>query len=379
MEIVALIVAALVAVSALGGGDGAALTVAGVELRGATSFATGLEFEGTEVGGLSGIAYDRRRGVYYALSDDRSQRGPSRFYTLEIDLSDGSLDDGDVEVVDVTPLTDGRGDTFEPQAIDPEGITLVRRRLFVSTEGDARADPPIAPFVDGFRRSGRRRLSLPVPGRFAPDAGGTRGVRFNEGFESLTSTPSGRALYAATETSLTQDGPSTDVGQPSLARILRFDLRGRRPREEHVYVVEPVAEPPDPLDAFRVNGLVELLALDDAGTFLALERSFSVGRGNTVRLYEISTAGATDVSGEETLFPGGERLPLEPVSKRLLLDFADLGLVPDNLEALAFGPPLAGGRLPLIVVSDNNFNPAQETQFVLLAVELTGRVERACC
>ena len=59
--------------------------------------------------------------------------------------------------------------------------------------------------------------------------------------------------------------------------------------------------------------------------------------------------------------------------KRLLLDFADLGLVPDNLEGLALGPTLPDGRLPLIVVSDNNFNPDQETQFVLLVLELAQR------
>ncbi|NNL68457.1 MAG: esterase-like activity of phytase family protein, partial [Acidimicrobiia bacterium] len=326
----------------------------------------------TEVGGLSGITYDRRRNVYYALSDDRSQRAPSRFYTLKIDLGDGRLDAGDVVVVDVTPLTDRSGDSFAAKAIDPEGITLVgRRRLFISTEGDADAEPPIDPFVNRFKRSGRQKKALRLPARFLPDADGTTGVRFNEGFESLTSTPGGDSLYAATEASLAQDGPATDVGQSSLARLLHYDLRDRRVRAEYVYVVEPVAEPPDPPDAFRINGLVELLALDDEGTFLALERSFSVGRGNTVNLYEVSTAGATDVSGEETLFPGGEMLAHEPVSKRRLLSFADLGLVPDNLEGLAFGPPMADGRLPLIVVSDNNFNPDQETQFVLLAVELT--------
>lgn len=60
-----------------------------------------------------------------------------------------------------------------------------------------------------------------------------------------------------------------------------------------------------------------------------------------------------------------------PVTKRLLLNFADLGLsTVDNLEGLAFGPPLADGRLPLIVVSDNNFAPNQVTQFVALAVDL---------
>ncbi len=61
------------------------------------------------------------------------------------------------------------------------------------------------------------------------------------------------------------------------------------------------------------------------------------------------------------------------MSKRRLLGFADLGLLPDNLEGMALGPPMADGRRPLVVVGDNNFNPAQETQFVLLAVDLVGQ------
>ena len=46
-------------------------------------------FMGTQVGGLSGIAYDEARGVYYSLSDDPSQFGPARYYTLAVDLGDG--------------------------------------------------------------------------------------------------------------------------------------------------------------------------------------------------------------------------------------------------------------------------------------------------
>ena len=34
------------------------------------------------------------------------------------------------------------------------------------------------------------------------------------------------------------------------------------------------------------------------------------------------------------------------------------------------GPPLADGRVPLILVSDNNFSDFQTTQFIALAVEL---------
>ena len=39
--------------------------------------------EGFRVGGLSGLVYDRRQDLYYAVSDDR--RSP-RFYTLAIPL-----------------------------------------------------------------------------------------------------------------------------------------------------------------------------------------------------------------------------------------------------------------------------------------------------
>jgi hypothetical protein len=58
-----------------------------------------------------------------------------------------------------------------------------------------------------------------------------------------------------------------------------------------------------------------------------------------------------------------------PVDKQFLLDVqTDLGITPDNLEGMAFGGLLPDGRLPLILVSDNNFDPAAVTQFIVLAV-----------
>ena len=48
--------------------------VVGVELLGVVTFPTGNRFKNTEVGGLSGITYDKIKDVYYTLSDDRSQR-----------------------------------------------------------------------------------------------------------------------------------------------------------------------------------------------------------------------------------------------------------------------------------------------------------------
>lgn len=43
---------------------------------------------------------------------------------------------------------------------------------------------------------------------------------------------------------------------------------------------------------------------------------------------------------------------------------------PDNAEGMTFVPPLSDGRQTLILVSDNNFNSAQITQFILLALDL---------
>src|SRR5580765_674839 len=45
-----------------------------------------IQIDGTTVGGLSGIAYDARRGVYYIISDDRGDFGPARFYTARITI-----------------------------------------------------------------------------------------------------------------------------------------------------------------------------------------------------------------------------------------------------------------------------------------------------
>ena len=201
-------------------------------------------------------------------------------------------------------------------------------------------------------------------------------MRPNLGFESLNVTPDQQTLVTASEGALAQDGPIANLGQSSFARILEYRLSSGKPGAEYVYVVNPVAETPVPADQFRVNGLVELLPLDNVGTMLALERSFSVGAeggGNTIWLYEIQTQGATDVSGKFSLL----NETFTPVTKRLILNVeADLGIEPDNIEGMAFGPALPDGRIPLILVSDNNFAATQTTQFIVLAVELESTSSR---
>jgi hypothetical protein len=352
------------------------VTLSSYELIGTVNIPTGTQFDGTEIGGLSSITYDPNRGVYYAISDDQGTIDPVRYYTLAIDLADGRLDPGDITFLDVTKILDASGAPYAPGSLDPEGLVLAHEgSLYFTSEGFAARTPPVNPFVNRMNLNGHQTRSLLVPDKFLPNAAGTQGVRNNLAFESLNVTPDQRYLITASEGALAQDGPAANVGQSSLARILQYRLSSGVPGSEYVYVVNPVAETPVPPDQFRVNGLVELLPLDNLGTMLAMERSFSVGAGNTIWLYEISTQGATDVSGYFSLYPNGVTQPpvaFTPVTKRLILNVeADLGIEPDNLEGMAFGPALPDGRLPLVLVSDNNFDPAATTQFIVLAVQLT--------
>lgn len=342
----------------------ASATRPALELIGQELFATGTTFRGTEVGGLSGLAWDADRREYVALSDDRGDIDPARFYTLSIDLSDGRLNEGDVRFRDVTTLTRPGGRQFGPGTVDPEGIAVLRDgRLVITSEGDASA--LIDPFVAVFGRDGRQRYGLPVAPPYRPVADASRGIRDNLAFESATITPGGGYLFTATENALEQDGPAATPDNGSPSRLLRYDLRSGSLDRTVVYRTGPVAAEPVPAGGFATNGLVELLALD-RHTLLALERSFSVGVGNNVKIYLVDTSGATDVTGLGSIkrYDG----QLVAARKTLVLDLGTLGITLDNLEGMTFGPRLADGRRSLILVSDNNFSGTQVTQFLAFAM-----------
>jgi hypothetical protein len=336
-----------------------------LEFLGEEILPTGLQFEGTEVGGLSSIAYDAELDRYYVISDDQSVIDPARYYTFALDVADGNLDPGDVVVTDVTTLLDDAGLPFAAASFDPEGLALTKDdELVITSEGIA--NRLIPPWIRLFGLDGRQLEDLPVPLAFIPDAiPQTRGVRQNLGFESGTTF--GPYYLTGSEGALVQDGPAAGLGVPRPARLLRYNLKTGRPDRQYLYWTEPIAEPPVPPTDFAVNGLDELLALDKH-SFLAMERSFSVGApdtGNTIKLFTVELSGAKNINGRESL--AGQLGSIEPVRKTLLLDLDDLGIPLDNVEGMAFGPDLADGRRTLVLVSDNNFAPAQFTQFLLFA------------
>ncbi|MEM7592979.1 MAG: phytase, partial [Cyanobacteria bacterium P01_A01_bin.83] len=344
--------------------------VTDIEFIGEVSFETGFTFDETEVGGLSGLTFDQANNIFYAISDDQSSINDARYYDVAINLSDGSLDEGDVEFKEVTTLLNAAGDPFATGSLDTESIFLTDdETLFISSEGDS--DNLIDPFINEFTLDGQVFNELTIPEIFLPTADQTSGVQDNLAFESLTITPDGKQLFTATESALFQDGEIATLESGSPVRIVQYDLETEEAVGEFLYEIDPIPVAPDPVDGFADNGLVELLALDNEGTLLALERSFAEGVGNNIRLYETSIKGATDISGVDSLLDEeGEAIEVDAIAeKELILDFSDLGITLDNSEAVSFGEVLPDGRQSLIVTSDNNFSDSQITQFLAFAID----------
>lgn len=326
-----------------------------------------MRFRDTIVGGLSGIDCDSAKGEYLLLSDDRSDLAPARFYTARWTPTDAAP-----ELRDVVTLqqADGRPWSPRPQARDgvpvpdPEALRLrpdTGTILWTSEGDEARG---FGPALYESRRAGSLLREFALPAMFAPTPDGRRGTRDNLGFEGLALTPDHRHAWLAMENALIQDGPIPTLDSPGgPCRFTRIDLVSGTAVAQITY--QPDAIPHRPLlpGAYADNGVSEILTLD-AHRVLVLERAYTTGVGNSLRLYEIDTRSGTDTLALDALTPANHR----PATKTLVADFATLGLSRlDNTEGMCWGPPLADGRRLLVVVSDDNFNPLQVTQFAAFA------------
>jgi len=364
------------------GGAGASATSSlSLEFIGEHIIQTGARFEGTTIGGLSGIDFDPDSGVYYAISDARG--AGARFYALDIDLEPTRI--ASVRFGRVTALRDVGGRNFArlpgsgPRP-DPESIRFDpgSGTLYWSSEGDGTAS--LDPWIREAGRDGAFRREITTPVKFRRTTPGT-GVRDNQGFESLAINGDGATLFVANENALLQDGPAANRVDGSFVRIVALDKHTASVDAEYAYYVEPVPRVPRGHSGTRANGLVELLALGP-DRLLALERAYVAGSGNFVTLFEVDLAGASDVSNVVSLNADGD---WRPVKKHRIADlhsfrseildaragsaFAHETKVVDNLEGMTFGPTV-GGERTIVFVSDNNFGifGPQFTQFLAFRI-----------
>ncbi len=357
------------------------------------------QLNGQLIGGLSALDYDRRQNQFYALSDDRNNPHIIQF---NLDLTDrtsnsnspnetpnGTPQIAGVSRVEELSLTDANGNPQPPGSLDPEGLALTPGSIYISSEGDI--GQGIAPALVEFdRQTGQERRRLPIAPHYLPPdqpesidsakpadptaalmAASRRGIQPNLGFESLSTVLAAPGepvrLFTATEAPLLQDlpdrsstpsNPKSESPGPWRNRLAHYSLLGdSQPLliAEHLY---PLDRRPHSL----MIGLSDILALDNAGHFLAIERALAP-TGFQVKLYQIAIAGASDISGYDLL--QGPLRNVVPIAKQLLLDLNQLPVRLDNLEGLALGPTLADGSQSLVLIADDNFNRIQRNQILL--------------
>lgn len=340
--------------------DGASLRILGT-----AAIAPGTEWGGSRFGGISGIDRDPATGEYLLISDDRSAHAPARVYTARWDDAPAGL--APPRITGVRLLAHASGQPFASagaprpgmDAPDGEAVRWLPggAQFLWTSEGDfARG---FGPQLRAAHADGTHARTWALPASFQPGPHGS-GPRRNGTLEGLALSPDGRTAWLAMERPWRQDGPAArhgDAGAP--VRITAIDLDSGRPLRQIAYPPDAAPRPRRLPFGPELNGVSEILA-EDAHHLLVLERAYAAGSGFAARLYRIDTRGGSDTLDLPALRPGNHT----PVPKTLVADFAAMGLAVDNLEGMAWGAPLQRGACLLVLVSDDNFNPAQTTQFI---------------
>lgn len=334
-----------------------------------------LQFANTIVGGLSGIDFNPEKKEYYLISDDRSEKNPARFYTAAILINNNKIDT--VAFLRNTFLKDQTGN-FYPNSLhdpshtpDPEALRYnPKNNTFIwSSEGERIVNSKKTiwenPTITEIKPNGSFIDTFQLPPQVIMHET-ENGPRQNGVFEGLTFSQDYQSLFVSVEEPLYQDGPPAGVGDSTgVVRILKFNLETKKPVAQFAYRIDPVAHPAITPSSFKINGISDILYFDK-NKLLVVERSYSTGRLScTIKVF------IADISSAENIndVPSLKNKSIKTVSKKLLLNMDDLGIYIDNIEGVAFGPTLTNGKKSLIFIADNNFNPLEQTQFLLFEIE----------
>jgi molecular chaperone DnaK len=322
--------------------------VARLEFIGTAALAPGSTTpDGRTLGAFTGLTNDPRSGELVALSDTRIGDFEATLFDVDIDLSDGRLDDGDVTFGAATTLLDADGQPYGEE-LDGEALAMLDDGAVVVASEGAAADEHSStvrePFLHEFDAQGQFVGEWPIPEWYSPDPSQATGIRPEGGLMSLT-TAFGGQLIAAVEYTLYQDEESPGYDGEKFARLIAFDAATREPVAEYSYPLDPTGFERVGSDGRTVpSGLLDLVALDDGRAFIAAERSL---REDPIRtsLYEVV------LEADAAATPSTDR-PAARLTKRRLTDVE----VGGGFESIAFGPDLPDGRRTLILLADHGFD-----------------------
>lgn len=356
-------------------GQAAPIFVNGLALSGDLQDKGGNELR-FRVGYFSDIYYDPNRNEWWALSD----RGPgggvlsyatrAQRFTVDIHPVTGAI--ARFKIVETVVFRNKLGDPLDGIApgsaldaanlgnsFDPEGLVVhpITGNLLVSDE--------YGPSLYEFHRDGTLVRAFKIPESLKPvnadgsynfDGDGVTGRRTNRGFEGLAISPDGAHVYAMLQSAMVDEGG----GDGFCNRIVKFETATGTAVAQFAYRMEAASQGRGTSALVAVNG-------DD---FLVLERNnrgIGVGAEATPpnkKVFRISLAGATDVSGQILSNASCPTVTKNPTP------FLDLGAntlpelgnrVPEKWESLAIGPRLSNGSYVMLAGTDNDYSVTQNS------------------
>jgi len=328
------------------------------------------------LGGISAIAWTGADDTYWLLPD----RGPldgavdwtCRIEKVRIALPALPQQSVSVELLETIILKNCDGIPFTGLAsayeatkehtrrLDPEGIRVGKNgNLFISDE--------YGPRLIEFTTEGTFVREFELPDRYLVDTPGVSkpkenpfnhsGRQSNRGMEGLAFGDGGKMIGLMQSPLLQDSYRKSNLDKPAglNCRMPVFSSDGKC-ECEFLYQLENPK-----------NKLNEVLNCG-GGQFIVIERDGEVGdQANFKKLILVSTKNATDIKQHNQLPPFRAPEGVTPVRKRILIDLLDRkwGLagakMPEKIEGLAFGPDVDAEHRLLLVASDNDFVPEQET------------------
>lgn len=340
-----------------------------LELKNVYEIPYAAQFQGTPIGGLSGIDYDSKSDTYYIISDDRAERNKARVYSAKIIMQNDKIQK--IEFENVIFLKDKKGNFFEnytknpAMSCDPEDIRFYppKNSFIWSSEGERKKsilqDPTI--WFTNLEGDFLSELALPKILKMSSEE---QGPRRNGVLEGLTFYDHYQKILTNVEEPLYEDGERATQKKGGLIRLFAFDTHTGKNIAQYYYSIDAIAKNPIPSDAFAVNGVSALLHFKK-NKFWLVERSYSTGHAScTIKIYETELKNSKKIT--KTDHKNSQNKVLD---KSLVLNLDKLNIFVDNVEGITLGPKLSNGNPTLILITDNNFSENQKTQIFLFEIK----------
>lgn len=322
-------------------------------------------YEGTLVGGLSGIDYDGE--FYYVIVDVPSN---PRIYKFSIPISEEKID-----TVTIEGMTTFQKNTdfIKNNVFDSESILKDPKTGNFIVSGEGNISRSKVPSIIELDTTGTYVAHYELPSYFA--ANRPNGLINNGVFEGLSRSIDGNGIWVSTELPMRSDGPKPTLFRTkSPVRLTYYDKNSKKAEKQFSYLLAPIKKVP--FLPFMVNGASDVLAISDT-KFIFIERAFSAGHGmhgNTIRLFEADAAQATNTLEMPNL-KGKIKKKVKPMQKKLIFDFKSVKKrltenEIDNIEGITFGPTLENGNKTLLLIADDNFSSygKQLNQVILMEI-----------